>query len=191
MVKHEDVQKRELAYWASAPYEPTGSWYYYDREFFKFLGDFDKVADVGCGPVPYFLNHNIRYKEAIAVDPLISEYMKIKKYKDYKTWRKFSTVQNIESVNDGWADAVFALNVVDHVKEIAPFMLDLHRICDGNGKLFFYTDVGKKPDAMHPHNIDVNQMIEWLDDKFYTIYVNVRHSWKFPNDILYFVGEKK
>lgn len=189
------IQLKELSYWRNTPYPPTGSWYYYDREFLPYIDlNYLTVGDFGSGPVPYFFNHNVRYREGWAIDPLIHEYVGITKYKPYydaaRADRKtFRVEKRMQGFDYGYFEAMFALNVLDHVQDIDEALYQLARVT--RGRLFIYVDVDKPPDPMHPLTVSAELLVSFLNINFDPIYVNVTPSWKFDNDVLYFVGDRK
>jgi len=191
LTEFQQIQSRELGYWQNTQYAPTGSWYYYDRAFLPYLFDCGIAMDVGSGPVPYLMNHNVRITAGYAVDPLIFDYVKLDRYVPY--WKLFGgSIKPVKSVGDinSKVQTVFMLNVIDHAYD--PVLLidrATSRLVD-NGRAFIYVDINKPPDSMHPHRIRADWLLDKLNDHFRTVYRHIERSWKFGNDILWYVGLK-
>ena len=184
------VQAHELGYWKSTPYDPTNPWYYYDRAFIPYLHPVDLALEFGCGPVPYLLNHNVRFKKGVAIDPLIVEYCKLRRYGHYwKTSKIIDVASSARHLPDGYGDVTFALNVLDHVQDPEKF-LDL-LAAKTKGLLFLFTDVDKPPDKMHPHTIDSTWLWGELGARFREELWLVEKSWKFSNNVVYYIGRKR
>lgn len=187
------IQIQELGYWTHTPYPPDGPWRHYDKAFIRFLDKHRVAVDVGCGPVPYLFNHNVRYDVGFAVDPLIEKYYKIPRYRKY--WDLYGQdVERLHSLSlleDGIADAVYGLNVLDHVQDVERLLEEIYRKMAQIGVLYLYVDVGKKPDKMHPHMIDADELLDQLDMLFVDIWYKIQPSWKFDNQVLFYVGGKK
>jgi SAM-dependent methyltransferase len=183
------IQVQELGYWQHTHYDPRGPWYYYDRAFLPYLGKMGIVADVGCGPVPYLCNHNLRYDYGYAIDPLIEKYYELEKYDAYRC-RACMRFESTEEVATDLFDAVFVLNTLDHAQNPESLMLEIGRILEPGGKLFLFVDLDKPPDNKHPHTITKGWMIEQLSP-FVDMFCKIEKSWKFPNDVLYYFGVKR
>lgn len=184
------IQLAELGYWQHTPWEPMSDWKYYDPRFAPFLRPFNIVADVGSGPAPYIARDIVSCKRGIAVDPLIFEYEKFHRYDKYLA-RPFERVKSISQIESGLCDGVFALNVLDHVEDPTSMLGAIAGITDVGGRIFFYVDINKEPDEIHPHMIDGEWVINALDTHFVCAMVSIVKSWKFSNDILFYVGDRR
>ena len=187
----ESIQVRELNWWAHFQGDPRVPWQYYDRQFLPFLRKFDIVADVGCGPVPYFCNHNVIFDEAVAIDPLMEGYLRLERYRPYRNGVTFRIASDTEEICCSYFEGVFAFNMLDHCQDPDFTLGELTRILRRGGLLFLFVDVDKEPDAMHPHKINGGGILEWLERRFVVELDVTLPSWKFKNDVMYFVGEKK
>lgn len=186
------IQKHELEWWKNYNYTPWGEWMQYFIKLNFYLRPFESVADVGCGPVPIFCSDVIEYQDAIAIDPLMHKYLTIERYTQYHEGREFGCFERIEDVSEAMFDGVFCLNTIDHVQDPGPFIAELHRILAPRGRLYICVDVEKPPDPLHPHAIHV----DWLDEQlgFYTCKTVMRQvvpSFKFENNLYWFVGDKE
>lgn len=188
------VQTKELGYWKSTPYPATNPWWYYDRKFIEYIPkNYVTIADVGCGPVPYLMNHNVEFIHGYAVDPLIKEYVALSKYAPY--WRLYGRgielKQSIDMLPDESMEAVFFLNAIDHAKDPWELLSKVVAKLQRGGRLFLYTDINKLPDAMHPHTIDSRKLQTVLERDLDFVHDIVEPSWKFPNSVWYLVGDKR
>ena len=192
MNDYRDVQARELGYWVHTPWPPERPWWHYDRKFLPYLSPATIAIDVGCGPVPYLLNHNVRYDAGYAVDPLIFKYLALDRYK--MQWCLYG--QKIKPMDDLGdirikADMVFLLNVIDHVRDPSLFIDQVAYKTAKEGRVFVYVDIEKEPDDLHPHKISR----EWLSQKLFhyfdTIYQHIEKSWKFSNPVFWYVGTRR
>lgn len=190
--RYAKIQERELGWWQNYNFNPQGQWTHYDKVLAPYLGDMlDFVADVGCGPVPYFLNPLVRFMRGLAVDPLIHEYAKIEKYRQH--WVSESLITAHTSTLElfsGELDVVFCLNTLDHAQYPGGLVRELHRVVKEGGLLFLLVDVNKEPDPMHPHKIELDWARTVLLGFFDEDLFKVEKSWKFSSDVLYFVGRK-
>jgi SAM-dependent methyltransferase len=187
------IQKMELEWWTNTPHDPRRPWWYYDRAFLPFIdGPLGTVADIGCGPVPYFLNHNIIFSTAYAVDPLIFEYWQMDKYSLWPyTKAKSFPVTDSRQICDESVDTAFMLNTLDHVQDPMFMLNEAYRILVFKGRLFLFVDMDKKPDLMHPHRIDASWLEDELEKRFEHVMSVVRESWKFDNLVMYYIGRKR
>lgn len=150
-----------------------------------------RVADVGCGPVPYLLNHNVVFEEGYAVDPLIAKYMMLPKYESY--WGlcglNIASHESIKTIPE--VDVVFFLNAIDHAQDPWKLLSKVVAKLKHGGRLFLFSDVGKPPDAMHPHTIDPKRLQDELKDACDVVYGVIEPSWKFANSVMYYVGNRR
>lgn len=190
--QYASVSKNELDWWANARYTPFRQWHQYDKVFMPYYPDEvqDCVIDVGSGPVPILCNHNVFYRRGISVDPLNPEYAKIQKYTKYLT-KSFETVRWTHELEDDIADIAFCLNTLDHVKDPTRFIGSLNRVLRRYGKLFLMVDIDKPKDWAHPHTITRDWLAQELLGGFIPMLWLEKKSWKFENQVLYFVGHAK
>ncbi len=189
--QYERIQRWELEWWETNEYTPEKAWSHYDPHFEPYLDPFDIVADVGCGPHPYIFNPKICYHAAWAIDPWIFRYQKIPRYRPVWKHKLICCAKDTSIFQDGHLDALFALNMLDHVQAPVETLLEFCRVLSPGGRLFLAVDVGKKPDAMHPHCIDQTWLLKWLTDRFDVLHFASEPSWKFANDVFYLVGQRK
>lgn len=158
--------------------------------FFPHLPDReqDVIADVGCGPIPFFCDYAIKAKRQIAVDPLYEQYLKLSYYQKFcdcvVTW-----IRSTVALETGVCDSVFALNMLDHVQSPNDTIDELIRILKPGGCLYLFVDLEKDPDHMHPHMISeqwLRSALAMLD----TVQVHIEKSWKFGNNAMWYVGQK-
>src|SRR4030065_1935065 len=83
--KFQEIQSGELGWWTHANFNPQIEWKFYLDVFESHLRPFKRVVDIGCGPVPIFMNPQIEASEVTAVDPLWEEYLKLDKYTQWHT----------------------------------------------------------------------------------------------------------
>jgi SAM-dependent methyltransferase len=186
------AQKAELDFWRNTEIDPRRPWWYYDRKFLPHLTRCGLAVEVGCGPVPYLLNHNVLFREGYAVDPLILKYAQMVKYHPHRAAaceKALHLITSTRSIVDDFADTTFCLNTLDHVQAPGEFIQELVRIT--NKRLFLYTDVDKPVDQAHPHNISTDWLETVLREHFFIELIEVGCSWKFKNDIFWFVGRRK
>ncbi len=181
-----DAQRLELEYWRNTPHHPTGIWKYYEKAFESFLESFKRVADVGCGPVPFFCNDLVHARTCVAIDPLFEEYLELKMYPPMRTMKWWGDTSESP---DSYFDGVFALNMLDHVLDPRDMLKQLQRILIPGGLLYIYVDLDKRPDAMHPHAIRADWLLQELAG-LTTILSAQDQSWKFDNRVLFYVGRK-
>jgi len=197
MVSWPKAQERELEWWTNVRnFNPRNAWSHYDSHFSPFLKrKFDCVFDVGCGPVPYFCNCDVVHTRlACAIDPLMPEYQKLDKYKVFRAGFKYSirTSMPDDVTMRTWTipnpDAIFLLNMLDHAEVPAFTLVRAIELLRKDGLLFVFCDIGKEPDLMHPHTLGAASL---HFDGLVDLYMKVEPSWKFDNDVLYYVGRKK
>lgn len=186
------IQKLELEWWTNYDYTPEGEWSHYVAVFAPYLSLFyDSVVDVGSGPIPFFCSGAFVYGHAVAVDPLIFHYSRIEKYSHYLAECLYECAVSTHILDDEAFEVVFALNVVDHTQDPESLLRELGRICRAGGRLFLFVDVDKKPDHMHPHQLDADWLLSILDESFDRVLALREKSWKFENDALWYVGKRK
>jgi hypothetical protein len=185
------AQELELEWWTNNNVDPRRAWRYYDLHFIGELQDtFECSIDIGSGPVSYLHNHNVRSKVRWAIDPLIMRYRKIAKFQKYGLCSVLSKESIPESMSP-LPDAVFMLNMLDHVEDPIETMIKVRNLMAEAGKLFIFCDLDKKTDIMHPHRLSLRWFQHHVFPHFTSIVFWVAPSWKFSNSVLYYVGRKK
>ena len=191
-VRYARAQEVELEWWQNNHYDPYVEWRFYDKVFLSHYPD--RIAtlavDVGSGPVPFLNNHNVSYNAGIAVDPLIFEYEKILKYDLYNV-RSFRRHTDIRTLVEDCASVVFCLNTLDHCQDPAALIAEMSRILVRDGKIFIYLDIDKPPDPAHPLQITRDWLAHELLAEFEPELWLEKKSFKFQNQVLYFVGRKR
>lgn len=190
--KFDEIQTLELEWWTNCDYSPYGEWSHYLREFKEHLRlEYENVADVGSGPIPFFCSGAFKYGQAVAIDPLIVDYRHIAKYRPYLSGYEYGMKTSTQSCGDGEFDGVFALNVIDHAQSPEQLMGELGRICRTGGDLFVFVDVDKPPDWLHPHMVAEELLLSNLGQWFDPLLVVRQKSWKFSSDALWYVGRRR
>ena len=193
--RYAQIQKNEFGFWRDNPVDFQVLWGHYMPPFAPYLEKQQGVVvDVGSGPVPFFLSGFFQYERGLAVDPLIYEYALLPQYAQLYSgaaaYGGFQMRRSIREVETGFANVVFCLNVLDHVRDPDAFLAELGRICRPGGKLFLFVDVGKPPDHMHPHTIDAVETACELSEWFGCLLSHVGPSWKFEIECLWYVGRR-
>jgi len=187
--RYSQIQGYEFEFWQNNVVDFQVLWGHYLPPFVPHLPKHcGTVVDVGSGPMPFFLSGLFDYDEAWAVDPLIYEYAMLRRYAPL--YSEFSMRRTIGEIEDQFADTVFALNVLDHVRDPELLIAELGRICKPGGLLFFFVDIDKLPDHMHPHRLDGAWTREWIELFFEIVHAEVLPSWKFDNLCLWIVGRR-
>lgn len=182
--KWDDAQAHELNFW-SGFYAPTEYWWHYDNVFLPYLRwEFKTVVDIGCGPVPYIMNHNVKYVEGWAVDTLMPKYKELEQFSKYLA-KPFTPCITIPERK---FQAVFCLNMLDHVSEPAETIKQVIGACED--WIFFYCDVNKTPDNMHPHSVSVDWLLAELSG-FGIVECQIKKNRQFENNVIFFVGRKR
>ena len=188
--RYSQIQGYEFEFWQNNVVDFQVLWGHYLPPFVPYLPKHcGTVVDVGSGPMPFFLSGLFDYDEAWAVDPLIYEYASLLRYAPL--YGEFSIRRTIGEIEDQFADTVFALNVLDHVRDPLFTIVEIGRICKPGGYLFFFVDVGKPPDHMHPHTLNGLEVIDMFRPTFEILDVHRARSWKFDNDCLWLIGSRK
>lgn len=188
------AQKHELEWWTNNNVDPRVPWRYYDLHFIHELQEkFGIAVDVGSGPVSYLHNHNVRYECSCEIDPLTDAYHRIKKFDRYRLLGA-GIASNLDI--DDYAffakpDAIFCLNMLDHVQDPIKAMQKIMDLLQDDGKLFLFCDLDKKTDWMHPHRLPIGWFETHVFPHFHSLVCDVEKSWKFSNDVLYYVGRKR
>jgi len=183
------AQELEEEWWANTNFNPQVEWSYYLHHFAMHIKpDYDAVIDVGSGPCPFICNPVINSHLRVVVDPLWPRYIRMKRYNQWRC-NIHKSHADLSEVMSGQFNAAFCLNTLDHVKDPLEMVKHLQRIIRPYGQLFLFVDVNKPPDRMHPHCIQTEWLVESLSP-LARICLHVEKSWKFENDVLYYVGKK-
>jgi SAM-dependent methyltransferase len=193
--QYRQVQAEELGFWDNFIGPPIFRWGIYDNVFFPYLKKFGVVADVGCGPVPYFFNHNVEHGAAFAVDPLMQSYLEMKQYKPYHAQysahgRTFEMIGDVTGLKYGCVDALFCLNCLDHVQNPALSFEQMSNALSIGGRFYLYVDIDKKPDNYHPHTIERGWLASMCVRFYDALHCEIRPHHLFNNKTLWFVGVK-
>lgn len=192
MSKWTKAQKHELEWWTNNNVDPRVPWRYYDLHFIQELQEkFHCVIDVGSGPVPYLYNHNVRCDIGEAIDPLIDAYYRIGKFNRYRPRIYVNTRIVFPDRFSAVPDAAFCLNMLDHVQDPIKTMQKITDSLRGGGKLFLFCDLDKKPDLMHPQRLPLEWFQEHVFPYFHLLVCDIEKSWKFSNEVIYYVGRKR
>ena len=193
--QYEAIQAKELKWWQNYPYKPEPSWKHYTAHFAPYFEPFEIVGDIGCGPVPYIFNpivgQETTWEAAWAIDPLIFKYSHIAKYRKWWKHKQICCTTDTGDIQDDYFDAVFALNVLDHVMDPKIMLLEIVRVLKPGGRLFLMVDIDRPPDAMHPHKIDSGWLLEQLVESYDVLMFKEEKSWKFKSQVAWFVGNLK
>jgi len=192
------IQEHELSWWQNYPFNPRGQWTHYDKVFAKFVPDIltsmpiRTIADIGSGPVPYFNNPIFLEQDILyyAVDPLTMKYEKIEKYakNNVVPYERLIDISALQSESIG---LTICANTLDHVRDVEEMLYQLYRITSFDGYLLFYVDIEKPPDVMHPHTLNLGWLRASLQTDYAVIYAERAPSWKFKNDVFWFIGRKE
>jgi SAM-dependent methyltransferase len=117
-----------------------------EKKFF----DGKKVLDIGCGPRGS-LEWCKNAKTKIGLDPISSKYQKIGASR-HKMEYVESGSEEIP-FEDGFFDAVFCVNAIDHVRDIERSVEEIKRVTRKGGKLVMVTELGGEVDVRHPHSL--------------------------------------
>ncbi len=189
------IQIKEAGYWQTTSVEPEVEWIHYDKVFKPYLADnhFENVIDIGCGPAPYIFNDLVKCDTRTAVDPLIEFYASLERYQKWWNYSyPIACYKNIEQIPSKFFDAVFCLNCLDHVQDVGAMLDEIYRILAPNGYLFIEVDVNKPPDYMHPHSLSAIRLSKSMVPMMKTTLLeSVTKSWKFSNDVFWYVGKDR
>ncbi len=167
----ENSQDGELTFWDNYYKKTKG--FIPDRIFcYKFIGRYelllgntkDKiVVDVGSGPKGGILP-TLKCKEKIAIDSLFSKYEFLGwVYSKQDFIPIISAAEKIPLLND-YADIVFCMNALDHMKNPSIAFIEMSRILKHNGRLFLSVNLRKEEDRSKCHKICLNR--EFLIEMF-------------------------
>lgn len=185
-----EIQGHELAWWANNDVPIESLHERYTKVFAPYFFAFGVVADIGSGPAPYVLSRAVRWIRGWAIDPLIIEYTRLAKYRN--AWlAPLGLATSTRTIGGGVCDGVFCLNTLDHVQDTYEMLSELARITKRGGRLFLLVDIDKEPDLMHPHKIKKDWLLRVLEGYFSTLYCKVEPSWKFTNDVLWYIGSRR
>lgn len=188
-MNYQNVQEHELAWWQNYQFDYRALLARYIGVFSQYFKmPYEIIADVGCGPIPIFIDSLICAHTKVAIDPLIHEYKKIPRYASSLDGAIIHTsVEEEPSYN---FDAVFCTNALDHVEHPNEMVVHLQRILKPGGRLFLFVDIDKPPDQMHPHTISESWLRSALSP-LKIVMVKIEKSWKWDNYVLWYVGDKE
>lgn len=147
--------RHELSYWtgrkqaegtlANAHYE-----HFYTRHFGLERAAYDDavILDIGCGPrgsLEWAGNAARRY----GVDPLANEYLLLGAI-DHGMRYLCAPSERIP-VPDGYCDAVFSFNSLDHVEDVDATLREIARITRPGGIFLLLVEVHHEPTPCEPH----------------------------------------
>ena len=137
------------------------------------LPEHSRILDAGCGPAGVFTvleGHDVR-----AIDPLLNKYETDLPHFQPQAypWVKFSGEQLEQLDMSGAFDAVFCMNVINHVKDIDLSVQRLVGACRPDGWIAMSIDAHNhrwaKPiyrtvpfDILHPHQYDLADYSSFL-----------------------------
>ncbi len=184
------AQTSELKWWRDNHIDVYKLWARYLLKFAPFIQVFDRVADVGCGPIPIFCSPFMKTGHNIAIDPNFQDYCNIDYYVKFWGDCEIEWFNDVESVSEP-CNAVFCLNMLDHTRSPNDALAQMWRLIAPGGLFFMFVDLDRKPDPMHPHTITEDwlrgtTLVSSLTTKLWL----TEKSWKFPNQVLYYVGER-
>ena len=191
-MNHQQIQRLEKEWWENNKFDVRSLWGRYTVGFSPHMpeGTIDHVADVGCGPIPFFCTYDIWATHRVAIDPLFEEYSYIDFYSQFRDdGGEIEWHRKVEDVKSNQFDVVFALNMLDHVELPGEMVVHLIRLLKPGGRLFLFVDIDKPPDQMHPHSIK-EQWVRQALSPLETVMVKIEKSWKFPNYVMWYVGDK-
>ncbi len=126
----------------------------------------DSALDVACGPAGIFLV--LHDKQVTAVDPLIADYEKYSflKVADYPNVH-FETLAFEDFVSNKMYPLVFAMNAINHFKDIDKAVKKLIQLTATNGRLILSIDT---------HRIKLlKYLLRWIK-------IDRMHPWQFSAD---------
>lgn len=156
----DDSQINELDFWSRKRLLGNGKLadrvfcYDYVDEYEKLLGDsrHKTIVDVGSGPVGGILP-TLDSKIKIAVDPLFNNYKHSGwKYDNIDYFPIVGSGENIPLLT-GFADIVFCMNALDHMRDTRTAFSEMVRILKTGGKLFLLVNFRKKEESTYCHKM--------------------------------------
>ncbi len=163
------------------------------------------ILDLGCGPAGIFILFDPTHQNVLALDPLLAEYeAKLPHFqqKEYPN-TTFLTLPLEEFVpaTMGRGDAVFCLNAINHVADLArSFDIladsvtktgDLVVSIDAHNYSFFKHLFRLLPgDILHPHQYDLTEYETMLTQRNYTITKRMCYKKEFFFDYYVLVAKR-
>lgn len=117
-----------------------------EREFYR-----DKVIlDIGCGP-----RGSLEWADTAArrygVDPLANEYLMLGAI-DHRMRYLCAPSERIP-MPDGYCDAVFSFNSLDHVEDVGRTIAEVKRITKAGAVFLLLVEVNHEPTPCEPHRL--------------------------------------
>lgn len=183
-LRWEKAQTYEKNFWSQRTNEGTSAFQWYDiraksiwRNARPLIGPLTPVSILEIGPGPVGLVNYIEADERHAIDPL--EYYfntrpEFMAHRDASVIRHNGTGEDIEKLGKTFSFIIID-NVIDHMKDPAHVLHNIHKILKENGVLFLslniYTDLGvlirnimeiAQIDKGHPFNFSRQSIIALL-----------------------------
>ncbi len=123
------------------------------------------VIEVGAGPYPSIATAHKGWRLAVAVDPLASLYIE-----EGLLTEKAVDIVYIETPGEkiplpsDFADIIINENCLDHVSAPETVVSEMMRLLKPYGYLWFYVDLSRYVDNMHPHAMNENKVRKFLCD---------------------------
>lgn len=89
------------------------------------------VVDFGAGIGTFAMPLKAAHKNIIAVEP-------DKIQREVLASLGFETVADLSGVGDGWADAIYSINVLEHIEDDESALRDIYSKLKPSGKVFIY-----------------------------------------------------
>jgi SAM-dependent methyltransferase len=121
------------------------------------------VVEIGAGPFPLVASANRGWMRCVAVDPIARGYVEedlvppAARHVVYVAARGESIPLPSAS-----ADLVVIENCLDHVRDPAQVIQEIHRLLATGGLLWIFVDLSNHVDHMHPHAMNENKVRELL-----------------------------
>jgi len=141
------------------------------RDYYKYFDQFleirryNKVLDIGCGPIGGILDL-LNADEKWAVEPIYSQY------KEKSIWLpksenliiKETTCEDMEDVPDDYFDAVFTMNAIDHGSDIELCFKQVHKVLKSGGLFYLHVHCRKREELnkLHRQAFDDSMLLEML-----------------------------
>ncbi|KKQ94691.1 MAG: hypothetical protein A3E68_02020 [Candidatus Levybacteria bacterium RIFCSPHIGHO2_12_FULL_39_39] len=144
---------------------------YYDFNKIKRLCQLKKesrVLDIGCG-----ISTILHYVEGkkYGIDPLADEYLKLYSYPKDISLKKEEGEKL--SFKNNYFDAIFCINVLDHVNDPKKVLKEAHRVLKNGGFFVVIVDIFKKNykrDSAHPFSFTKKDILSLVNDNFKLIF---------------------
>lgn len=163
-------ERHELKFWEGRYAAERGhlSNAYYEKYYTTFFGiDRDayqdrRIMDIGCGPRGS-LEWADMASERIGLDSLANEYKKLGADKHKMTYVD-AGAENIPFA-DGYFDAVFSFNSLDHVRDIDLTIAEIKRVVKPGGLFLLITEFGHAPTPTEPQSFS-SDIVERFTPEF-------------------------